>query len=178
MGVRDEDLKKLFAFAKGLSIKIHIIKHKKGDWAGADWDFTDPKKPKIYLSRWPHQTKTALILLLIHELGHHLDWIHQNKIISKLEREASTAETARKKTDPILSKKFRQSIYASELRGIGYMDIIAKEAQIELPIWKVQACQALDHWIYRHYLRTGDVPTTRIQKAKQQELRKRYYEDK
>lgn len=178
MGVRDDDLKKLLAYAKGVGADVKFERHKRGDWAGAYWDFENPLFPKIILATWPRQTKTSLILSLVHELGHHMDWIHNNRAISARYISAAEKEFDRKsRRDKVIAKKWRQVFYKSEMDGLEYHEMIAKESQIKLPRWKVIKERESDRWIYTIYLKTGNVPTSKQLQQKQKGLRKRYYED-
>lgn len=178
MGVRDDDLKKLRHYAKSLGIKLIFKKQPRGDWSGANWDFGDPMKPKIIVHTWPRQSKTCVILMLLHEFGHHLDWIHNDKTISEEERKALELESERThRSAPIIDKTLRAAILRSELRGIDYMDVIAKELDIKLPLWKVKADQDLDRWTYTHYFKTGNMPTLKQIKEASKEIRRKYNEN-
>jgi len=85
MGIRDEDLNKLYHYAKSLGIKIKMMPNKRLAPAAA-WNFEDLNNPVIEVRDRPYRSKTTLILLLLHECGQHLDWIHHDKKMSKLEQ--------------------------------------------------------------------------------------------
>ncbi len=177
MNCRDKDIKKLYNYAKSLGIEIKKVPNIRLSPAAA-WNYTDIKKPIIEIRDRPYRRKTTLILILLHELGHHLDWIHNNKKISEIEIKAHILDGERNpKQDPPIGKKYRKAIYDSEVRGIYYIDIIAKELDLSLPMWKIRACQEFDIWLYKMYLKTGNETTAKEQTEKDKELRKKHYEN-
>ena len=63
---RDEEFKRLVFYAKGLGLKVTVY-NKKADSFGS-WD---GQEIKIYWGKG--QSKTDLVLTLLHELGHQKD---------------------------------------------------------------------------------------------------------
>jgi hypothetical protein len=169
MGIRDEEIARLKKYAQGLGLTVVAKKYRRGD-PGATYD---DETQTIELYMWPGQSKTRVILNFLHELGHHMDWVHNLRrnptslvLIDALRRE--WARTSRK--DPVVPKSRRKLIYEMECRGIDYMDLIAKELGIKIPLWKIYAEQEYDKWIYYRYYQTGNMPMERESYQKQKSI--------
>lgn len=154
MGIRDEEINRLKKYAEGLGIKVLFKENCKHNYA-ADWDMDD-RIITIYTKN--NESKTDIILSFIHELGHHMDWIYNNKKHSKKSQKAFEMlndETRKKK----IPKSYRWIILNEELAGIHYMDIIHKELDLKIPLWKVKMQQALDAFQYKTFYKEGRFAT-------------------
>lgn len=170
MHLRDKEVSKLLAYAKGLGIKVKFKPYRTGCPGG---EYCNEERT-INVYKWPKQTKTDVILILLHELGHHIDWVYKNKRDPKVLLEALYKEESRTPKDPPISKRLRKRIYQCEYDGTAYMPIIAKELDLKIPMWKVEAEMECDRWVYKQYFITGDIPTTKEVAAKRKELRKQF----
>ena len=175
MGIRDEEIKRIKKYAEGLGIKVNFKKHRKGV-GGAEWDMED-RQITIYIS--PRTNKTTIILYLLHELGHHLDWIYHNKKDSKEAAKAyellNSGPMFGDRSD--IPEKYRQIIYREEAAGIHYMSIIWKELDLKIPLWKVKLQQELDLCEYRRLANEGKFNTIKEHKEYRKSI-KDYYIDK
>lgn len=163
--IRDEEIKRLKQYAKDLGCKI-LIKSKSPYKTVAMYQMSPPTIT-IYQNRF--DSKTYIILTLLHELGHHLDYLLTKKTLS----EAFSLEESRTLYDPPLPKKFRKQLYKEEISGIKLMPKIAEDVGLKLPKWKIILEMKLDIWIYKYYYKTGDFPTIKQANKKSKELKKK-----
>lgn len=156
MGIRDKEIQRIEKYAEGLGLKVKWETHKKGD-PGATWE---RESQILTIYTWSRQSKVSIILLFLHELGHHMDWIYSGKITDKKVEDAYGDEAKRtSKKNPKLSKDRRKLIYDSECNGIQYMLIIAKELNLKLKESRILLEMEIDKWFYYHYYLTGNIPT-------------------
>ena len=155
MGIRDEELKRLEAYAKALGVQKVMYSTKPSN-NGAEWH-TDGSQITLYVTK--RLTKTALILNFIHELGHASHWINVGKKDHPDLITALNAEDARKANDPPIDKKLRKLIYYDEFAGTQYWDKIIKTVDIKINLEKINISKKIDLYIYRTYYETGNLPT-------------------
>ena len=172
MGIRDNEILRLKKYAEGLGIKVIFKKYTKGV-GGAEWDMED-RIITLYTSK--DDNKTTLILAFLHELGHHLDWVYKNKKLTKQSFKAFELLNA----GPIygerldIPKKYRDIIYEEEKSGVYYMDIIHRELDLKIPLWKVKMAQDTDLMDYESLSKTGRFLTTKEVRS-YRKLNKKYY---
>lgn len=154
MGIRDEEIKRLEHYAKGLGLKVYWKKYDRKIGAGATWT-TDGKEITIYT--WANQSKTNIILNFIHELGHHLSWVYAGKTTDELTQEALQLEWEADPNESIPKHK-RKLIYEAEKYDTKYRHSIWTEVGIKLPTYMLDADIELDVWIYREYYLKGKFP--------------------
>lgn len=154
-----KDLKKLRAYARSLGIKVTVKRWKpslKVDW-GAEW-ILDPPPQQIILYPRSYTTTTTLVLNLLHELGHHLDFVHRNKVVSDLEGQAIYNEGIKGR---VLTQKERHFVRQSEYLGTGYMEPIWTELGLSVPLWKVRGDVDTDRWVADYFYEHGKYPLGR-----------------
>jgi hypothetical protein len=169
----DKELQRLVQYGKGLGLTVLFKPYKKGSLTGGEYDGIG-KEITIYSTS--RTSKTDMLLILLHEFGHHLDFIYKGKRDPKKLIEALNKEDARKPNDPPLARGHRKYIYDCEMAGTAYMPVIAREIDLKIPMWKVEAEMELDRWIYRIYLQTGKEPKLKEIKTKRRELRNKLKE--
>jgi hypothetical protein len=157
MGIRDDEINRIKKYAQGLGVIIKFVPYFKGAGA-ADWSWQD-KTINIYMHSGV--TKISIILSLLHEIGHHLDWIYKNK------QTANKVETAYtdlvqgmmhgQRTD--LNQETRNIILKEELDAIHYMSIIYKELDLKFPYWRLKVAQAMDAFDYKMLAKQGRFST-------------------
>lgn len=169
MTIREEELKRIVLYAKGLGIEVKFLPKTRDINEDAEWadHGNEYITIKIYVRK--RDSKTMLILKLLHELGHHMDWIYNNKYDPPELIDALDEEDKRKRSDPPLEKAKRKLIYKTEVNGINYMDIIASELNLKVPMWRVRAEMDYDKTIYYIYYRKGKYPNLK----ESQKIRKR-----
>lgn len=161
--IRDEELKRLESYAKGLGVKITRKKKTKYDPAAA-W-VVDGSEIILFVS--PRDSKTALILKIIHELAHHKGWINNGRKQDLNTNQALILDDERdERTDPPLPKKQRKLIYETEKNDMQYWDEIIREVNIKINPRRIEQEKKLDLWVYEYYLKHGDYPTVKQCKEK------------
>lgn len=168
--IRDQELARLEKYAQGLGIRVVYKTHKRGD-PGATMT-TDGTELTLYI--WPRMSKRRIILNFIHELGHAMSFIYNNRKIKTKEDAALFAEDSRKQSDPVLPKRLRRLIYEGEKSDARYRAQIWHEVGIKMPERLLKIDIDLDNWVYLVYYETGEMPTAEAIKIKGQELKEKY----
>ena len=154
MGIRDEEIKRLIQYAKSLGLSVAWKDYKRGD-PGATWLQADNKPVGIEVYVYKGQPKISIIMVLLHELAHHLEFIYNGRKDSPELVEALYMADAEEN----LSKAQRKLIYETEKAACPYREMIANELSLKIPMYKLKADIDLDIWIYKHYYLTGKLPT-------------------
>lgn len=173
-GVRDQELKRLIHYAKGLGIKVTLTPHKKHGPV-ATWIVDGSAIELFYRTR---TSKTLLIFNFIHELAHHMAWVYNGRREDLKTNQALFAEAERKESDPVISKSQRKLIYICERDDAAYREQVYQEVGIKIPRYKFNADKELDIWIYYRYYVTGGFPTIVSIKKKKRELLEKHKNDK
>jgi hypothetical protein len=170
MNIRDQEIKRLVAYAKGLGVKV-IFSDAKNSQDSASYTL-DGTEITVYTKN--QKSKTETILTLIHEIAHSLDNIH------RLDRELDVAVD--KALDPDdngeIGRRKRKIILNSEIAATEYWHIVYKETDIKIPIWKLEAQMEMDIWQYQTYYETGLFPIGIERKLKKKELYAKHRETK
>lgn len=152
----------LLKFLRKNRLKIKMISPKKYT-RGLPWGTFSLRPLEIELYVNKAKSQTDLLLTLLHELGHYMDYKRGNKQIP----DAWLLEDQRMSDyDPKLTKKQRKTIYLDEVKGIKLMPEIAKELDLKIPKYKIYANMWFDIWSYRYYYDTGNFAPDKI-RAKQ-----------
>jgi hypothetical protein len=171
VGIRDEELSRMTSYANGLGIKVTFVRDQRRNKKSPDYAYWTSNPPEICIYVTKHNSKTQVILTFIHELAHHIYWIHNNKPEIP---HAYVLEAERKKKDPFILKSERKKILEYERSGIDYMKTIAVELNLKIPLWKVEMAQEFDLWVYEYYYETGHFPVKNISDAKREEMKDKY----
>lgn len=180
MNYLDKEIERLQKYAEGLNITVKWLKHR-GGTTGAEWAILSDNRIQITMYTWPGQSKIRLILNFLHELGHHLGFVYNNRKGNALTDRALMEEDARKETDPPIAKGKRQLIYETERDDAQYREVIYKELDLKIPLWKLKADIDLDCWIYKQFWQKGSIPKFKETHEKQKHFmkkRKEQYEKK
>jgi hypothetical protein len=170
---RDEEIKRLIHYAKGLGVKV-IIYTKSSPDADAQWTL-DGSLIEVFAGNTT--SKTDIILSLIHELGHHVWFIHAKnrqpdlKFDEAIERQNLFEEDDHKNPAP---KHLRKKIYDVEKAGTEWWLSIYKEVGIGIPEWKIHAAMEFDIWSYEVYYETGHFPGGKMKSDKHKEIWKKW----
>lgn len=163
MSYLDDELARLEKYIAGLGIKL--IKRSKQEAGSQSVDFGTwcPGEIELYFNE--HSTKVELILTLLHEIGHQLYYMHNDKpaIPSEVLLPIET-----------LTKAQRKKILDYEKSGIALMPIIAIELGLKIPLWKVYRQVELDTFMYEYFYEHGIYPTAKARKAEKLALNKLY----
>ncbi len=171
--LKDKEVQRLVQYAKASGLTVTFKQAIAGAGIGGEYDGVN-KEITVYTHS--ALTNADVILVLLHELGHHLDFIYKGKRDANTLLEALTKEDERKLGDEPIPKHFRQYIYDCEVAGTYYMPVLARELDLKIPLWKVEAEKLLDRWIAKRYLLSGDTPPIYEIRAMRTRLRKKLKE--
>lgn len=153
MSWQDRDIKKLKQFVKSFGLKLYFRpKQVNGDLAL----YVSGEYIVIFVTK--NTSKTEIILSLLHELGHHLDWI-TNK---RLDKDTEKAYTGFSLKD---FKKYFKIIVEVEKAGIRHMTSICKILDLEIPIETVKRQQKIDLFHYQFFYKNKRDANTKETKA-------------
>lgn len=169
MSIRDKEIERLVKYAEALGVKVTYIRKTPASFGEADW-VIDGSEIRLYTRK--NTNKTDLVLSLIHELGHHLWFIHKKerqpdlKFEQALDRENLVFE----KKKVMTPKKLRKKILEIEKEGVKYWEVIVKDTNIKIAKWKINLQAEFDIWQYEYYYENGKFPKRPIRRLKRKEL--------
>jgi hypothetical protein len=171
--IRDREIERLISYATGLGLQV-IYDDKTDNNAVASWAIDGSE---ITLYTLTKQSKTELIIALIHELGHHLHWIYQKQRKPDFKfDEAITREmlVENKETTIPTPKHLRKKILDIEKAGAEYWHTVYKDVGLKIPLWKVNMWKEFDIWQYEVYYQKGAFASVKVRKAKLKTLTEKY----
>jgi len=143
MTKQDRDISKLKKFANSFGLRIYYRPYTRyTDMA----QYVLGRHITVFVSSTT--SKTEIILSLLHELGHHLDWV-LNKRIDKETEKAYTGFKAKE------YKKYSKIILEVEKAGIRRMTTIHKLLELEIPLERVKKQQKIDLFPYQYFYKHG-----------------------
>ena len=162
-GVRDEELKRLLKYAQGLGLKVTFTPYVPYSRDAGYWSH-DGTELTVCVGK--RDSKIETILTIIHELGHHLQFIHAHdrKPNEKLSR-AYDDETI---------KENREVVYKYEKASATWWELIYKETGMRFPIKKLLFARDYDVWQYKVYWLEGSFPNEHRRWKKRRALRRKY----
>lgn len=160
---RDQEIKRLELYAKGLGIRVHwtqMTPYKTYRAAMHTYYNADPILEMV-ISK--NKSKTQIILDFLHEIAHHVSWIYNNRkdkpeVIEALNAGAPTREQ-------------RKIIYEMERDDATYRKTIYYEVGIKIKEQKLDLDIAMDTWMYKYYWLQGKLPTLKLLARKKKELK-------
>lgn len=152
MRLKLKRLKRAILYAKGLGIKVSLRPYVKYSLVAADWT-TDGSEITLYTTNY--KSETQLILDLIHELAHHLSFIHNRKRQPDKKMDRLLIKPAKK-----LSHKDRKAIYEMELEDSEYQERIFDELGLNIPKHKLFIERDLCNAIYEYWALHNRDPST------------------
>lgn len=162
----EKEFQRLIKYAQGLGIKVSFVKDPNMNMAAA-W-LTDGSEIIVYNrhTKGPLQ----LCLMFIHELSHHICWIHGGKKV-----DLKTDNILKKEDEgKVLTKKQRKVIYDMEVHDSQFQKTIHKEIQSRIPIKRLELEIEFDLWIYEYFYKQGKYPNKKQRIIKFKELRSKY----
>lgn len=166
MGIRDDELKRLEAYAKSLGIRVTYRKSKKEHSNAAEF-YIDGSGIIVYT--WPALSKTRTVLNLLHEVAHAVHWVHTKRTIDKELMKALVKEANRCKGE-VLDESDRKLIYEDEHVATNYWNQIVKLVDIRINPMVILLRKKLDIFTYRYYYETGEFPTNAVINQKKKEF--------
>lgn len=170
MSFRDKEIQRLVSYAQGLGVKVKITYVPKGS-KNLDSGYWSTDGSEIEIIVKINESKTSLILSLIHELGHHLWFVYKKSRKPDLSFNKALEIDARSGVTP---KNIRKKILSVEKEGTKYWDVIITDTNIKLPKWKVEANKFFDIWQYEFYYEHGTFPKRKERSFKYKELTEKY----
>lgn len=166
MSALKAELKRVVKFAESLGLKVHFIDAYKRDYHGC---YMHPEKFEpgiIEVCKTRRTTITFQIITLLHEIGHHLDFIESGKMPDSynLIDSDDCPDWARK------------SIFKAERRACKHAEKLYWTLRLRVPFWKVKMELSLDIFLYRMFKNTGDYPTTKQYESFRRNWKKRFKE--
>lgn len=161
MSYLKKELDRLIKFSEGLGVKVRFHKDKMNNDAGAEWDLSG-KEIIIYYR--DDESTTSLILKLVHELGHHLDYVNNKRRHTKQIEEAVSAENP--------TKTQRRILYKDERNAAKYHEFIYDTVGIKIPRWKIVVEREWSLEVYRQEIYNPEGPS----KKEKRDIRKRLTE--
>lgn len=172
MGIRDLEIQRLIHYGKGLGVKT-IIYNKSKRNTEAEWTLNGTMI-QVYASS--RKSKTDIILDLIHELGH-MVWFVQEKDRQpdiKFEEAITRENLFQVETDIPTPKHLRKKIWDVEVAGTKWWDVIYKDTDIKIPMWKLEAAKEVDMWMYEMYHENGHFPKGKFKENHYKEVQAKY----
>ncbi len=163
MSYIDDDLTKLKHYAKSLGLTVKIVPADKSIDCSAVYIAEDKQ---VILYQFKGRSKTFMVLCLLHELGHHREFLDRSKKDTETLIDALNAEKP--------NKSQRAAIYVSECNAAVYMVIIRDELSLKIPRYKVMAESQLDAFVAESFYINGKHNTQKVNKEKRKQLRKEY----
>lgn len=160
--IRDTELKRLESYANSLGVRVFYRKLKKQYTNAAEF-YSDGSGIIVYT--WPMLSKTNIVLNLLHEVAHAVQWVHLNKTINK------DLQISLLKDPKDLSKEERKLIYEDEHHATYYWDQIVKLVDIKIKPDIITVRKKLDIFAYRFFYETGDFPSEAEMKQKKKEYK-------
>lgn len=172
MGIRDKELERLIKYAEGTGLKVKM-NNTESDQGCGGWA-TDGTELILYLKT--HRSKIEQILTMIHEISHHVWFIHKKNREPDLKFEEALERQNLYEVDEAVTpapKHMRKKILDVEIAGSRWWETIYKETDMKFPIYKMHLQMEFDLWIYEEYYETGHFPSSKDRKAKWKEIRKK-----
>lgn len=170
--VRDEELNRLIKYAEGMNIKVSF---KRENTDSVAYWFTDGSG--ITINTKYCKTKTLCILALIHELGHHLQFIYDKErkpdesLNNALDRHEQYEYNI---IDTPAPKAMRKKILDDEREGAKWWETIYNETDMKFPIWRLHAEKEFDLWKYEVFYETGHFPKGKARSEKYKEIKRKW----
>lgn len=153
--IRDDEIKRLRNYAKGLGCKVIIktVKKIKQDYAICDYG-----NHVITIFKCKKVTKTDLVLSLIHEISHYKAFISKNRKPSKTEDKIVERYLNSKVCPPYIN----YYIYCFELKEQRYWDQIIKDCNIKISKKRIELQKEIDLISYETMFLFGEEYTKEI----------------
>lgn len=165
--IRDDEINRLIKYAQGLGLKVSFVSDYK-DAAGWVIDGSE-----ILINPKRCKSKLETILTLIHELAHHLWFIHQKnrKPDLKFEEAIDRQNCENSNTTP---KNLRYKIFKVEQSSAEWWETIYKETNMKFDIKKLYSQREYDVWQYQYFYEEGKFPNRKISRPKWKEIKEKY----
>lgn len=163
--IRDEEISRLIKYAEGMDLQVKF-KPRTRNGNAAEWTL-DGTEITIYQKK--RESKIETILSLIHEISHHVWFIHDmNRQIDQESKEAFASE------EP--TKKMRKKLLDMEIAATKWWDIVYRDTNCKFKKWRLEVNKTFDIWVYEVYSEIGEFPSKKEGRLKYKELVENYEE--
>lgn len=145
MSWQGRDIVKLTKLINSLGLKLNFKQYVRG---GDMAYYVSGESITVFVT--DRMSKTEIILSLMHELGHHFDWI-ANGTNKEIEKAFSWFETSE-------FKKYSKVILDAERAGIKRMETIHEILDLEIPLKTVKRQQKIDLFHYKFFQKNKRFP--------------------
>lgn len=164
MSFQKTELKRLVKFAESLGVKVLFVEYSNRDYHGC---YIHPEKFEpgiIEVCKSPRTSYTFQISTLLHEIGHHLDFIESGRIPDSynLIDSENCPEWA------------RRAIFNAEHRAVKHAEKLYWTMRLRVPFWKVKMELSADIYLYRTFRATGNYPKEKELREFRRKWKKRY----
>lgn len=164
--IRDKEIERLVKYANAMGTKV-VFSNAPRPGDNAEW-YIDNSQITIYTKK--NLSKTDTILSLVHEIGHVLDFIHENDRVE--DKNLEKALDAQDRNDA--KRKHLKKILDVERRATQYWHTIYKETDLKIPLWKVDLSIEFDVWQYEYLYENGKWPNKKVRAKKRTALTVKY----
>lgn len=158
MSKKDEDIRKLKEYAFRVGISVRILKYyRKANCLGYY-----SQGSHIVVFKASNTYKIDIIMTLLHEIGHHLDWLETKRGGKEFEKAYGFTTGKPAKVKNIEERrKYSKIILDSEKAAISYMPAIAKSLNLSISQERIRKQQKIDlfHYIVLH--KRGKFPSSK-----------------
>jgi hypothetical protein len=155
MNAKDRDIYKLKMYANELGLKVYTKKYTRHTGQA---EYIEGSCITLFLSK--RSTKTEIILSLLHELGHHLDWLKNKKKDADLDKALDLLANGSMTGDRSdIPKKYRKKILQVERSGVKYMSVIHSRLGLQIPLRIVKQQEKMDLADYEFLYHQGRFAT-------------------
>lgn len=165
--IRDEEIKRLINYAKGLNCPVNLFE---GSGEGCHGQFhTDGSRIDVYTK---NLSKVYVVLVLIHEIAHLTGFIRDFNRKPDVEyNEAFHSLNDSFNLGKAYSKKDRKILYEAEMADMKYWDEIIMNCNIRIPAHRVEEEVQYNTWCYTYFYEKGDFPSRKQEKAERKRIR-------
>lgn len=163
MSYLDNELARIEKYIAGLGISLKKRVQSESNAQKANDATWSPNEIELFIHK--NEKKTSIILTMLHEIGHQLYYMHNER--PEIPDEVMLPTTR-------LTKAQRKKILDYERAGISLMPTIAIELNLKIPMWKVYAQTEFDIWIFEYFYEYGKYPLMKERNLKIKELKKLY----
>lgn len=153
------DFEKLLIFANAIGVPV---RHEKLEHGDAGYFIYDGPKSRIEMDL-KKKRDTEQTLILLHELGHAVDWIELGRPAANLVPSALVLDR---------SAADRFTVYQYEARAVKKMKEIHRLLGLKIPEKKLELERRFDLWIATRFLETAKYPTKLQKRSYRKELRR------
>lgn len=162
--IRDREITRLIKYAEGLGLKVIFTPYKPYSMDLGYWSIDGTE---LTICKGAKQSKLSIILVLIHELGHHLEFVHTYN-------RAGMPGLSKALDNLEVSKDSRKLLHKWEKDSAAWWDLIYNEVGLKFPKYRLEVEKAFDIWQYKVYYLEGKFPNKKRKQKKLDNLMDKY----